>query len=231
MVGVGELFAGSADDLGRDEVQVDHGPDRRGIPHREACLHGGLWSWQMTQSLEEIEEVKELAIAALSNAIRHAFVTMVGVEAVVSPGIAHEAKAGSGKLVASLLGWIGTWNGTGILECSPEFACQLAGWLMGSESTELDEEALDCVAEFSNIIFGNMKTDLEDKVGKLGLSTPTVIYGENVGMRNIGEKFLMIVVQVEGFALRAKVSMAPVTSVESLLSHFWGGHYNLAGRG
>ena len=38
---------------------------------------------------------------------------------------------------------------------------------------------LDAVAEVTNMIIGNVKTVLESRLGAMGLSTPTVIYGRN----------------------------------------------------
>ncbi len=181
----------------------------------------------MDMNAEEIERVRTLTVSLLGRSVKNAFSMMTGMEAVVSP-VETEIRphVASGRLVASLVGWIGAWNGTGVLECTPDFACKIAEILMGDESLVLTESTLDCIAEISNIVFGTMKTDLESSVGALGLSTPTVIYGENVGMRNIGENFMVIPVSVDGHALRLKVSMMPVNPKQSRLSHFWGGHYS-----
>jgi CheY-specific phosphatase CheX len=176
---------------------------------------------------EEIARIRALTVTLLGTSVKNAFSMMTGMEATVGEAETEiRPHVASGRLVASLVGWIGAWNGTGVLECTPDFACKLGEILMGDESLVLNESTLDCIAEIANIVFGTMKTDLEAAVGALGLSTPTVIYGENVGMRNIGENFMVIPVTVDGYKLRLKVSMMPVNPKQSRLSHFWGGHYS-----
>lgn len=48
----------------------------------------------------------------------------------------------------------------------------------------VNEEVLDAVGEITNMIIGNVKTALEERVGPMGLSTPTVIYGRNFQTRS-----------------------------------------------
>ena len=43
----------------------------------------------------------------------------------------------------------------------------------------MNEDVLDAVAELTNMMIGNVKTDLERHLGALGLSIPTVVYGKN----------------------------------------------------
>ena len=52
-----------------------------------------------------------------------------------------------------------------------------------SEYKAVDGEVLDAVAEVTNMIIGNVKTSLEEILGPLGLSVPTVIYGRNYQAR------------------------------------------------
>jgi CheY-specific phosphatase CheX len=181
----------------------------------------------MDLTQEQIDGIKANTVIALRASVEQTFLMMTGMQAVVGePVMELRPQVASGRLVASLLGWIGAWNGTGILECTPDFACKVAEALLGDESTVLTESTLDCMAEISNIVFGTMKTEIEALVGSLGLSTPTVVYGDNVGMRNIGENFQIIPVEIDGHHLRLKISMMPVNVKQSRLSHFWGGHYN-----
>jgi len=123
--------------------------------------------------------------------------------------------------VAGFIGWVGNWNGTGIFECTPEFACKLSNLLLGTELTQLNEEALDAVAEMTNIIYGGMKAELETELGAMGLSTPTVVYGNDVGMRSTGEPFTVVPVVVDGCDLRLKLYMVRVEEKRNPLSHFW----------
>ena len=50
----------------------------------------------------------------------------------------------------------------------------------------LNEDVLDAVSEVSNMVIGNVKTGLEEKLGPLGLSIPTVIFGRNYRTHSAG---------------------------------------------
>lgn len=85
--------------------------------------------------------------------------------------------------VIALVGIAGPWTGTGHIFVSPSFACQLAGALLCTEYPAVDADVLDAVSEVANMIVGNVKTGLEERLGQLALSVPTVIYGRNYQTR------------------------------------------------
>ena len=86
--------------------------------------------------------------------------------------------------VVVLLGIAGKWSGTGRLHCSAELACRLATALVATPCQSLTDDVLDAMAELGNMIIGNVKTALEEDLGPLGLSVPTVIYGRNYHTRS-----------------------------------------------
>ena len=88
--------------------------------------------------------------------------------------------------VVALIGVGGPWTGTGRISCSPEFACAMAGALLMSGYESVDEDVMDAVAEVVNMVVGNVKTLLEERIGSLALSIPTVIYGRNYKTRSAG---------------------------------------------
>lgn len=88
--------------------------------------------------------------------------------------------------VIALVGLAGKWTGSGRISCSLRFASRLCASLLMAEYGAVNEEVLDAVAEVSNMIIGNVKTTLEDELGPLGLSIPTVIYGRNYQARSSG---------------------------------------------
>lgn len=88
--------------------------------------------------------------------------------------------------VIALVGIAGKWHGSGRLAMTASFACKLAGGLLMAEYTSVGEEVLDAVAEVSNMIIGNVKAALEDRLGALGLSVPTVIFGRSYQARSVG---------------------------------------------
>ena len=62
----------------------------------------------------------------------------------------------------------------------------MAGALLMSEYQSVDEDVMDAVAEVVNMVVGNVKTLLEERVGPLAFSIPTVIYGRNYKTRSAG---------------------------------------------
>ncbi len=122
--------------------------------------------------------------AAIKAATADVFSTMLSLE--LKPGEVYvekpEAAPSSG--VVSLIGLAGPWVGTGSLSCTAPFACRIAGQLLMTEYSAICEDVLDAVAEVTNMIVGNVKTTLENRLGAMGLSTPTVIYGRNFQTRS-----------------------------------------------
>ena len=88
--------------------------------------------------------------------------------------------------VVSFIGIAGSWAGTGSLTCSPPMACRICSAMLMTEGTAVDEEVLDAVAELTNMIIGSVKTDLENELGPLGLSIPTVVFGRNFKTKSAG---------------------------------------------
>jgi chemotaxis protein CheX len=85
--------------------------------------------------------------------------------------------------VLSLIGMAGPFIGSGALVCSAEAACGLSSRLLGTEFSAVDEQVLDSVGEITNMIVGGFKNLLESHVGTLQMSTPSVIFGKNIRMR------------------------------------------------
>ena len=166
-------------------------------------------------------EVLKIAENAVRQSIETAFETMLGITVQCGTSCSKPPSSSVGRAVAGVIGWVGCWNGTGILECSPEVACTLANAMLGTDLMTISEDALDAVAEMANIVFGGMKTELEGVLGSMGLSTPTVIYGNEVGMRSAGEAFVTIPVLWEDQALEVKLYMAKVEDKRQVLNHFW----------
>lgn len=131
---------------------------------------------------------------AISKASREVFETMLSLPLEVEPSVMQtviEPETFHG--VVALVGVAGSWTGTGHLSCSPQFAQKLAGALLMSEYDSVNEEVLDAVAEVANMIIGNVKTIFEERLGPLGLTVPTVIYGRNYHTRSAGVKNWVLV--------------------------------------
>lgn len=131
---------------------------------------------------------QEDLVQAIRSATEEVFTTMLNLT--VTPGEVfvekEEAVPSSG--VVSLIGLAGSWVGSGSLACSASFAAKIASALLMTPYEAIDEDVLDAVAEVTNMIIGNVKTVLESRLGAMGLSTPTVIYGRNFQTRSSGNQ-------------------------------------------
>jgi chemotaxis protein CheX len=143
----------------------------------------------MTTNTEAAQALSREDLAqAIRSATDEVFTTMLNLT--VTPGEVfvekEEAVPSSG--VVSLIGLAGPWVGTGSLACSADCAVKIASALLMAPYSAIDEDVLDAVAEVTNMIIGNVKTLLEGRLGAMGLSTPTVIYGRNFQTRSSGNQ-------------------------------------------
>lgn len=112
--------------------------------------------------------------------------------------------------VISLVGFAGQWRGSGSIRCSGRLACSISGKLLLTEFDHVDDEVLDAMGEIANMIIGNFKDDAAYKLGPLGLSTPTVIYGNNFEARNLnGESRTTVLFDCDGELLEVSISLVP----------------------
>jgi chemotaxis protein CheX len=142
-----------------------------------------------------VEKVTQQDIEqAISKASREVFETMLGLPLEIDPSLTRnriEPETFDG--VVALVGVAGSWTGTGHISCSPLFAQKLAGALLMTKYDSVDEDVLDAVAEVANMIIGNVKTFFEERLGPLGLTVPTVIFGRNYQTRSAGVKDWVLV--------------------------------------
>jgi chemotaxis protein CheX len=131
---------------------------------------------------------------AVSGAARDVFGTMLNLPLEIEPSVMrNDIEPATFHGVVALVGVAGSWTGTGHISCSPQFAQKLAGALLMTEYEAVNEEVLDAVAEVANMIIGNVKTFFEERVGPLGLTVPTVIFGRNYQTRSAGVKDWVLV--------------------------------------
>jgi len=142
------------------------------------------------------------------------FTTMLGLEVRAGEAYVERNKPGVADGVISLVGLAGAWIGTGSVHCSAGFACKMAAHMLGTEpqqgSGRVDEEVLDAVAEISNMIIGNVKNAVEERLGPMGLSIPTVIYGRNFTTRSVGnDEWTVVPFRCGEDLLEVKICLAP----------------------
>jgi chemotaxis protein CheX len=78
-----------------------------------------------------------------------------------------------------------------------------------AEYSSVSEEVLDAVAEVTNMIIGNVKSNLERHLGPLGLSIPTVVFGRNFKTKTAGAEWIEERFRWDGEELVLRVSLRP----------------------
>jgi CheY-specific phosphatase CheX len=65
------------------------------------------------------------------------------------------------------------------------------------------------VGEMTNMILGNVKTELEELLGPMFLSIPTVIYGRNFIKRSVGKReWLVVPFEMDNERLEIQICLA-----------------------
>jgi chemotaxis protein CheX len=153
---------------------------------------------------------QQLLVEAIRAATHEVFTTMLNLEPLPGEVFVEQAEPAPTSGVVSLVGLAGEWLGSGSLFCTSAFACRIASQLLQTEYQAIDEDVLDAVAEVTNMIIGNVKAALEEHLGPLGLSTPTVIYGRNFQTRSAGkQKWTVVPFSLEGDRMFVQVCIAP----------------------
>jgi chemotaxis protein CheX len=149
-------------------------------------------------------------VAAIRSATENVFATMLNLEASAGDAFVEKEEAVPASGVISILGIAGSWVGSGSVSCSAVCAEKLASHLLMAEYDAVNEDVLDAVAEVANMIIGNVKAQLKERLGSMGLSTPTVIYGRNFqtrGTRN--QAWTVVPFQVAGERICVQICIVP----------------------
>jgi len=164
--------------------------------------------------------LNEIIVKSMKESTLQVFSTMLGVdiaggEAAVEAGM-PEANEG----VVSFIGLAGSWAGTGSVSCSPALACRICAQMLMCEAPAVNEEVLDTVAELTNMIVGSVKTELEQHLGPLGLSIPTVVYGRNFKTKSAGiTEWIVVNFRWDEEVLVVKLCLEPKEQAAHVLFH------------
>lgn len=152
----------------------------------------------------------EKLIEMVRQSTRAVFGTMLGIELVDGEAYVQESAPGPSEGVMALVGLAGHWAGSGTFSCSAASARQIAGQLLMQPYEAIDEEVLDAIGEVTNMVLGNVKTSLEEELGPMGLSIPTVIYGRNFTTRSVAKsKWSVVPFECMGERVEVHLCLAP----------------------
>ncbi len=132
-------------------------------------------------------------VGFITAATTEVFSMMLGTEVTPEESFVQTTATAPASGIVSLVGLAGDWVGTGSISCSGALGCRVAGMLLGAECDAINEDVLDAFAEVTNMIIGNVKTAVEERLGPMGLSVPTVIFGRNFQTRNAGNHEWIVV--------------------------------------
>ena len=109
------------------------------------------------------------------------FTTMLGVQPQRN-GVKVSNEHNKEPSISSLVGLSGEVSGVVALHFPPATALQLAGRMVGSEFSEVNEEVTDAISELVNMVAGSAKAKFNyDPPLELGL--PTVVEGSGYKLR------------------------------------------------
>jgi chemotaxis protein CheX len=153
--------------------------------------------------------LKQFIVNSISQSTLEVFSAMLGVE--LTPGAATFEEAPDADCeVVSFIGIAGSWTGAGSVNCSAALACRVCASMLMTEVFTVNEEVLDAVGELTNMIIGNVKTHLESQLGPLGLSIPTVVYGQNFKTKTAGTAdWIVLRFQWDADFLTVKLCLTP----------------------
>lgn len=153
---------------------------------------------------------QEELVEAIHAATHEVFSTMLSLELTPGEVFVEKEEAAPASGVVSLIGLAGAWVGSGSVSCSAAFACKIASQFLMAEYPAINEDVLDSVAELTNMIIGNVKTTLENRLGNMGLSTPTVIYGRNFQTRSArNQEWTVVPFLLDGERMCVQVCIVP----------------------
>ena len=112
------------------------------------------------------------------------FATMLGVTVTPLQISLEKQSTVSNAGLAAMVGMAGPVSGSGCLAMSKSLGCYAASRFLMAEYPEVNDDVLDAVAEITNMIVGALKTALEEDLGPMGLSIPTVVFGEKYVTRS-----------------------------------------------
>ncbi|SPE41655.1 putative chemotaxis protein CheX [Candidatus Sulfopaludibacter sp. SbA3] len=164
--------------------------------------------------------LQEFIVESIRQSAAQVFSTMLGSELGSGVFSLENGTPESNDGVVSFIGVAGSWAGTGSISCSPTLACHICAHMLMTESTSVDEEVLDAVAELTNMVIGSVKTDLEGQLGPLGLSIPTVVFGRNFRAKSAGTtEWIVLRFQWDGETLVIKLCLAPTEKTSHMVPH------------
>lgn len=120
------------------------------------------------------------------------FETMIMVD--VTPGEALTEHVSKFRFsLSAIVGFAGFKQGNLAIHLPEAVAKGLTGDFLGMDVEEINEDVQDAMGELANMLAGSMKPFISEEGGKVDLSLPSVVYGEEYTLTVVNEADWMIV--------------------------------------
>ena len=129
-----------------------------------------------------IKELEGGITTALNEATNEVFSTMLMMEVKTQDSFVKDEKNVSTDLISSLHFFGDQYMGKIAIFSSASVACNIANSMLGTETTEVNDEIKDGMGELVNMIAGVAKVKLTDTLGDMHLLTPWVIAGRHLSI-------------------------------------------------
>ncbi len=129
-----------------------------------------------------IKELEGGITTALNEAANEVFSTMLMMEVKTQDSFVKDEKNVSTDLISSLHFFGDQYMGKIAIFSSAAVACNIANAMLGTETTEVNDEIKDGMGELVNMIAGVAKVKLTDTLGDMHLLTPWVIAGRHLSI-------------------------------------------------
>jgi chemotaxis protein CheX len=130
----------------------------------------------------DIKELEGGITKALNEATNEVFSTMLMMEVKTQDSFVKDEKNVSTDLISSLHFFGDQYMGKIAIFSSASVACNIANAMLGTETTEVNDEIKDGMGELVNMIAGVAKVKLTDTLGDMHLLTPWVIAGRHLSI-------------------------------------------------
>ncbi len=128
----------------------------------------------------EIQDLEEGISKAIKESTKEVFSTMLMMEVKTHESFRRDERNVSTDLISSLHFFGDKYMGKIAIFSSGAVACHIANAMLGTETTEVNEEIKDGMGEIVNMIAGVAKVKLADTLGDMHLLTPWVIAGRRL---------------------------------------------------
>jgi len=122
-------------------------------------------------------------------------------------GIAVKGREIVNTGVVIVLGIVGEIKGNIVYAIDYDSAKKIASiMMMGMPVTELDEMAQSALSELTNMLTANAATAFSNIGIIIDISTPTLLYGDNISIKMSSEKVLSVKLQADDIPLEVNIS-------------------------